>query len=86
MAKSNIQTVIDSGVVPKIIKDLEDNSSNIVVHCVCILGNISTGSVEQIDDILRKDALQPMENLLNHYKTEVRIKVCFILSNITAGN
>jgi hypothetical protein len=73
-------------VVPKIIKDLEDNSWNVVVHCVDILKKISTGSVEQIDEILLKGGLQSFENLLFHYKRVVRKRVCFIVSNITAGD
>jgi hypothetical protein len=73
-------------VAPKIIKDLEENSWDIVVHCVCIIGNISTGSDGQADEILLKGALIPLENLLVHYKRVVRIIVCFILSNIAVGN
>jgi hypothetical protein len=44
--KNKIQTVIDSGVVPRIIKNLEETAMGLVIPSIRILGNISTGSVE----------------------------------------
>jgi len=42
--KNKIQVVVESRIIPKIIKHLEDINMALLVPSIRILGNISTGS------------------------------------------
>jgi importin subunit alpha-6/7 len=83
--KNKIQTVIDSGVVPNIIKNLEEPSMAILVPSIRILGNISTGSSDHTNELLNFDILSPLERVLEHHKKVVRREACWVISNIAAG-
>lgn len=78
--------MIDSGVVPKIIKNLEETAMGLVIPSIRILGNISTGSAEHTNELLAKGLLGPLEKVLEHHKKVVRREACWVVSNITAGN
>jgi hypothetical protein len=45
--KNKIQVVIDTGIIPRILKHLEDPAMGLLIPSIRILGNISTGSAEQ---------------------------------------
>jgi hypothetical protein len=81
----SIQTVIESGIFPKIIHHLK-NDSSLLIPCVHILRNISAGTSKHIDYLLANGALESLEKLLDHYKKIVRRETCTIISNITEGN
>ena len=44
--KNKIQVVVDSKVIPRIIKNLEESTMPLLVPSIRILGNISTGTAE----------------------------------------
>eukprot|EP00178_Gracilaria_changii_P007837 TRINITY_DN24422_c0_g1_i1.p1 TRINITY_DN24422_c0_g1~~TRINITY_DN24422_c0_g1_i1.p1 ORF type:complete len:114 (-),score=12.11 TRINITY_DN24422_c0_g1_i1:262-603(-) len=69
-----------------IIKYVEDPSMAILIPSIRILGNISTGSADHTNELLKYDVLTPMEKALDHYKKVVRREACWVISNIAAGN
>jgi hypothetical protein len=60
--KNKIHIIIDSGVVPKIINSLQENSINLAFPCIRILGNIlKRGNIEYL---LSFGLLKSIEKLL----------------------
>jgi len=51
--KGKIDVLINSGIIPKIVSYITDSYLSLVVPCVRILGNVSTGTASQTDEILK---------------------------------
>lgn len=58
----------------------------LLIPSIRILGNISTGSVEQANELLNYGVLSSLERVLDHHKKVVRREACWVLSNLTAGS
>lgn len=85
--EQRIQLVIDTGVLPHLLKHVTHPFLSIVIPCLRTLGNIVTGSDVQTDTVLSMpNCLQTIFSLLNHEKRSVRREACWTLSNIAAGN
>ncbi|KAM3141605.1 hypothetical protein pb186bvf_006210 [Paramecium bursaria] len=83
---SRLQQVIDSGVVPTLIKLLDHSQIQLVIPTIRVLGNIVTGNEFQTSYVIQQGLLNKIPKLLNHEKKPVRRETCWTLSNITAGN
>lgn len=70
--KNKIQVVVDSEVIPRIIKNLEESTMPLLVPSIRILGNISTGTAEHTNKLLSAGILNPLEKVLEHHKKVVR--------------
>uniref|UniRef100_A0A1J3CIF1 Importin subunit alpha n=1 Tax=Noccaea caerulescens TaxID=107243 RepID=A0A1J3CIF1_NOCCA len=82
-----IQTVIESGVIPRLVLLLSHASPSVVVPALRTIGNIVTGDDEQTQAVLSNQALPGLCNLLtNTYKKSIKKETCWTISNITAGN
>jgi importin subunit alpha-6/7 len=85
--ETRIQSVIDTGVLPSLLKHVTHPFLSIVIPCLRTLGNIVTGSDFQTDTVLAlPGCLQTIFSLLSHDKRSVRREACWTLSNIAAGN
>lgn len=84
--KNKIQVVIESKVISKIIKNLDENSMAVLIPSIRILGNVSTGSADHTNELLAANILQPLERVLEHHKKVVRREACWVISNIAAGS
>jgi hypothetical protein len=84
--KNRIQTVVDSGVVPMILFNINKNNQELLIPCVRILRNISTGTTANIKVLLEKGVLTMLENILINPRQdhEVMKEACNILINIAA--
>lgn len=58
----------------------------LLIPSIRILGNISTGSVDHTNELLKYNALAMFEKVLAHTKKVARREACWVLSNITAGS
>jgi importin subunit alpha-6/7 len=58
----------------------------ILVPCLRIVGNVSTGNAVQTQELIKYNAINKLEALLNHNKKVVRREACWVLSNIAAGD
>jgi len=83
--ESRIQNVVDTGVIPSLIKLLDHPFLSILIPSLRTLGNIVTGSDVQTHEVLKQGALEKFIKLLSHEKKAVRREACWSLSNITAG-
>ncbi|KAK3893053.1 hypothetical protein Pcinc_003099 [Petrolisthes cinctipes] len=83
---TNIQLVIDSGVVPKLIPLLSHKEVKVQTAALRAVGNIVTGTDDQTQVVLNCGALYHFPLLLNHVKEKINKEAVWFLSNITAGN
>ncbi|XP_076039752.1 karyopherin alpha3 isoform X2 [Oratosquilla oratoria] len=83
---SNIQLVIDSGVVPKLIPLLSHKEVKVQTAALRAVGNIVTGTDDQTQVVLNCGALCHFPALLSHQKEKINKEAVWFLSNITAGN
>ena len=81
-----IQMVIDSGVVAKLVPLLSHRENKVQTAALRAVGNIVTGTDEQTQTVLNYDALSHFQALLNHSKEKINKEAVWFLSNITAGN
>ncbi|KAL1190959.1 Importin subunit alpha-1 [Cardamine amara subsp. amara] len=83
----NIQSVIETGVVPRLVKVLQRPLFS-PGPALSTIGNIVTGNHQQTQCVINCGALPVLANLLNHqnYKKVIKIQACWTISNITAGN
>lgn len=83
---SQIQMVIDSGVVPHLIPLLSHKEVKVQTAALRAVGNIVTGTDEQTQTVLNSGALSHLPNLLTHPKEKICKEAVWFLSNITAGS
>jgi len=81
-----IQMVIDSGVVAKLVPLLSHREVKVQTAALRAVGNIVTGTDDQTQTVLNHDALAHFQALLNHAKEKINKEAVWFLSNITAGN
>ncbi|KAK9869897.1 hypothetical protein WA026_003617 [Henosepilachna vigintioctopunctata] len=81
-----IQMVIDSGVVAKLIPLLSHKEVKVQTAALRAVGNIVTGTDAQTQVVLNCDALSHFPALLTHSKDKICKEAVWFLSNITAGN
>ena len=81
-----IQEVVDSGVVPNMVKLLCSGTLSVVTPSLRSLGNIVTGSDTQTDAVVNAGALAKFGELLRHPKMNIVKEAAWTISNITAGN
>lgn len=81
-----IQMVIDSGVVSKLVPLLSHKEVKVQTAALRAAGNIVTGSDEQTQVVLNCGALSHFPELLTHPKEKICKEAVWFLSNITAGN
>jgi len=84
--ENRIQLVVDTGIIPSLVKHLDNPFLSILIPILRTLGNIVTGNEEQTNQVLRVPAVvQKLFKLLGREKKAVRREACWALSNITAG-
>lgn len=81
-----IQSVIDSGAVPRLVQCLQHHSAGVQVPALRCVGNIVTGDDLQTQEVLRQNPLNALLGLMSHRKKSIRKEACWTISNITAGN
>lgn len=81
----HIQTVLDHGVVPKLVSFLPHTEIRLQTASLRAVGNIVTGTDEQTQLVLDNGALAHFPVLLTHPKEKIKKEAAWFLSNITAG-
>mmetsp|Transcript_2217 Transcript_2217/g.5117 ORF Transcript_2217/g.5117 Transcript_2217/m.5117 type:complete len:542 (+) Transcript_2217:233-1858(+) len=84
--ETNIQAVIESGVVPRCIELLMHNSTGVKTPALRTVGNIVTGDDYQTQVVVGNGALVHLLALLSHERKGIRKEACWTISNITAGS
>ncbi|KAH0914894.1 hypothetical protein HID58_029340 [Brassica napus] len=82
-----IQSVIQAGVVPRLVELLEHPSPSVLIPALRTIGNIVTGDDAQTQCVISHGALLSLLSLLTHnHKKSIKKEACWTISNITAGN
>ncbi|CAO2837615.1 unnamed protein product [Amaranthus hypochondriacus] len=82
-----IQTVIESGVCPRLIQLLLHPSPTVLIPALRTVGNIVTGDDTQTQFVLDNNVLPCLNQLLSqNHKKSIKKEACWTISNITAGN
>lgn len=84
--EERIPTILQTGVLPRLVQLLQHPNIAISVPCLRSIGNIVTGDDEQTQLVIEAGALQALNELIFNKKKTVRKEVCWSLSNITAGS
>ena len=74
-----IQMVIDSGVVAKLVPLLSHREVKVQTAALRAVGNIVTGTDDQTQTVLNYDALSHFPQLLNHAKEKINNVNCFTI-------
>lgn len=80
-----VQTILDAGIVPRVIELMSSPAPQVKVPAIRIIGNIASGDDEQTQTIINCGALPVFVDLLRHNKRAIRKEVCWTISNIAAG-
>ncbi|CAA7057441.1 unnamed protein product [Microthlaspi erraticum] len=82
-----IQSVIEAGVVPRLVELLQHPSPSVLIPALRSIGNIVTGDDAQTQCVISHGALLSLLSLLTHnHKKSIKKEACWTISNITAGN
>lgn len=82
-----IQSVIESGVFPRLVELLTHPSASVLIPALRTVGNIVTGDDLQTQCVIDHQALPCLLNLLTtNHKKSIKKEACWTISNITAGN
>ena len=80
----NIRVVMDLIDLGSII-ELLDNEQ-LIKPVLRVFGNIATGDDIQCDTLVQLGLIEYLQKLIDHNKNSIKNEVCWILSNLTAGN
>jgi len=84
--ENRIDMVIQTGIVPALVKHLDNPFLSILIPTLRTLGNIVTGTEAQTNIVLDvPNVITKLFKLVKHEKKAVRREACWTLSNITAG-
>ena len=75
MVNVDFKLVIDAGFVPYLVPLLGHQEVKVVTAALRAVGNIVTGTDEQTQEVLNRDALKYFHALLSHAKPKIN-KVC----------
>ncbi|KAG2239111.1 hypothetical protein Bca52824_089971 [Brassica carinata] len=82
-----IQSVIQAGVVPRLVELLQHPSPSVLIPALRSIGNIVTGDDAQTQCVISHGALLSLLSLLTqNHKKSIKKEACWTISNITAGN
>jgi len=81
-----IQSVINSGVVPRLVILLQHTSKMVVASALRAVGNILLGDDSQTQFVIDNGGLAALLQLLLHDNENLRRDACRATSNVTAGN
>jgi len=82
---ARIQEVMNSGVVPHLVKFLTHESTSIITPALRTLGNFVSGNDSQTQAVVDAGVLDNVVPLLVNPKKNVRKEACWLVSNIAAG-
>ncbi|CAG0908495.1 unnamed protein product, partial [Darwinula stevensoni] len=86
-APDNIQKVVDSGVIPRVVALIPHDNPKISSTAVRLAGNIASGSAEQTQALLSSSLLSQVLPVLDERRTNRSLRKCihWMLSNVAAG-
>jgi len=85
--ESKVEHVVSTGIIPSLVRHLDNPHLALLIPCLRTLGNIVTGTEDQTNLVLMEpDFLPKLFTLATHKKKAVRRETCWTISNVTAGS
>lgn len=82
---SQIQMIINTGVLPRLVRCLANSKEKLVIPALRTIGNIVTGDDHQTEACVKAEIVPELVHLISHKNKNVRKESCWALSNIAAG-
>ena len=83
--KDSIKDLLDIGIIPKVIQNLDINVHFIQINCLRIVGNIASGNANQTQSLIDWGILNYLKKTISNEKKQIRKESAWIISNIAAG-
>ncbi|CAH8390445.1 unnamed protein product [Eruca vesicaria subsp. sativa] len=84
--EEQIQSVVEAGVVPRLVELLMHPSSSVLAPALRSIGNILSGNTQQTQCVISCGAIPIISNLLRQsYNKSIKRDACWTITNITAG-
>ncbi|KAJ0232287.1 Importin subunit alpha-5 [Hirschfeldia incana] len=84
--EEQIQSVIEAGVVPRLVELLIHPCARVLAPVLRTIGNIVSGNTQQTQCVINCGALPILSNLLTqNYKKSIKRDACWTIANITGG-
>ena len=84
-SNQEIQAVLDSVNLKKLLSFLDMTNHNLVTPTLRLFGNIVTGDDVQTQKIVDLGIISYLKKFIKHTKVSVVVEVCWFISNLTAG-
>ena len=84
LSKSPIQELIDFGIVPDLIKLLDDSPAEFQYEALWCLTNIASGTSDQANNIVVKGGIPKVIKLLDSPIEELKIQATWLLGNLSS--
>lgn len=85
LCRALIQTVVDSGVLPRVVELMGHPETNLAMPALRIVGNVISGTDVQTQAAVDAGALRALVPLLGHARKNIRREACWAVSNVAAG-
>uniref|UniRef100_A0AC34F0D7 Importin subunit alpha n=1 Tax=Panagrolaimus sp. ES5 TaxID=591445 RepID=A0AC34F0D7_9BILA len=79
---SKYDEIIESGIVPVLVKLLKSNNSDVIYEAVWTITNLASGTSEQTQSVVESDAIPSLIDLLEYNNTAIKNQAIWALSNI----
>lgn len=84
-SNQEIQAVLDSVNLKKLLSFLDNTNHNLVTPTLRLFGNIVTGDDLQTQKIVDLGIISYLKKFIKHTKVSIVVEVCWFISNLTAG-
>ena len=83
--ENRIPLILQSGLIPHLIRLLMHKEHRIALPCLRILGTVTIGTDEQVQLIIEANGLNALKALMESPNKSLRKESCWVLSNIASG-
>jgi hypothetical protein len=83
--KETINELLEIGIIPNIIQNLDIQDTHIQINCLRIVGNIASGNANQTQSLIDWGLLQLLKKTIFNTAKQIRKESAWIISNIAAG-
>jgi len=82
--EAHIHVIIELGLVPDLVRLLR-KQERIALPCLRVLGLITVGKEEEVEEIIKANGLEALKELLGSSSSSLRKESCWVISNIALG-
>ena len=83
--KRNLEIVINSGILKDLLQYLDSKDNYLIKSILNLIGNLSSEDIHMIQYLFDLNIIPILKILLDNESSDIKMKVCWILSNIVNG-